>query len=528
MSTHRRSLDDLIDSLVAEYSDLASAGASPRVQDYLEQVPPEHRETLARCLEMVDAGLASPASGPPAPLGPGDTLGAYRIESVLGSGGMAIVYLAEEVELRRPVALKVLRPALAVDRRHVDRFRREALAVAKVRHGNILQIYAVGEIAGHHFIAMELVDGPNLAEVFDRLPPARDRTAETLASACESRAVARPGDTYEQALSRLLGDVARALGAAHALGIVHRDLKPSNILVHSDGRAVVTDFGLAKDNAELALSMTGEILGTPYYMSPEQVAQSQSPVDSRSDIYSLGVTLFEALAGRRPFDGDSMWAVFDAIRHEPVPSLRSLSTASRDASAVVEKAMAKEPDLRYENAEELAEDLDRLAAGDRVTARTRRGARAARVHRSPLGYEYRSSREFLGLPLVHINRGITPTGQPRVAKGWIAMGNVAIGGIAFGGLSIGGITFGGCSIGLLLALGGFALGGVAFGGAAIGALACGGGSAGYIALGGGAYGYYAAGGSAEGVHVLSPVRRDPEAVRLFDEWIELLRVWFAP
>ena len=152
----RKNLDDLMDSLVAEYSDLLARGQEPAPEEYLGQVPEEHRAQLARCLQMVEVGLANVPAGESV-LQPGTVLGRFRIQRVLGSGGMATVYLAEELELEREVALKVLRAGLATEPRHVDRFRREALAVAKIHHSHILQVYSVGEAGGHHYIAMEYV-----------------------------------------------------------------------------------------------------------------------------------------------------------------------------------------------------------------------------------------------------------------------------------------------------------------------------------------------------------------------------------
>ena len=436
-------LDDVMDRLVAEYSDRRSAGGRADKEDLLAQVPARHRPALERCFQMIDGGLAG-APTAHRPLGPGSELAGYRIVDVLGRGGMAVVYRAEQLELGRLVALKVLRPGLALERRHVERFHREALSVARLNHPNIVQIHAVGEADGHHFLAMEWVDGPSLAEIYRSLPPGDDRTARDLADATGIADLAHH-ETYEQALAELLAPVARAIGVAHDLGIVHRDVKPSNILVHRDGRAMIADFGLAKGEGDLEVSLTGEPLGTPYYMSPEQVQESEPAVDARTDVYSFGVTLYEGLVGRRPFRGDSLVAIFDAIRHEDPPPLRQLvRQCSRDAQAVVARAMAREATDRYRSALELASDLVSLAEGSATAARAqeagplRRAVDIAGKLLLPGGYRYTSTTCFLGMPLVDINKGFPRPGDGLLlAKGWLAVGQVAVGGVAFGRLALG-------------------------------------------------------------------------------------------
>ncbi len=316
------------------------------------------------------------------------------------------------------------------------------------------------------------------------------------------------GLAYPQALAKLLAPVARAIGVAHEIGLVHRDVKPSNILIHKDGRALVADFGLAKGDGDPALSLSGEPVGTPYYMSPEQALLAASPVDRRTDVYSLGVTIYEGIAARRPFEGANTFAVLDAIRaHNPEPLTRYVPRISRDVDAVVEVAMAKEPGERYANAFDLAHDLDALATGGVPQAATRRGgewSRFRRAYRSAqLGHmvDYRTRARLLGFPLVHAHMGRRVHGTPtRTARGWIAVGERAIGLFAFGGVSIGGFAFGGVSLGLA-GFGGIAAGGLAWGGLAIGGLAWGGVAVGYIAFGGLAAGVYAIGGAAFGLEV---------------------------
>jgi hypothetical protein len=539
-----RALEDLLDELVARYSDELAAGRRPARAGYLERVPAQARPGLERCLKMIDAGLASPPSAA-LPLAPGLELGRYQLSKELGRGGMALVFLAQDRELRRPVALKILRPGLALERRHVDRFRREALAIARLKHASIVQIHDVGELSGFHYLAMEYVEGPTLARVLEALPRERRWTGEELARAAGVPALAGRGRTLEQVLAALLAPVAEALHAAHGLGIVHRDVKPSNILIRPDGTAVVADFGLAKQDGDPALSLTGDTIGTPYYMSPEQAWMAEVQVDGRSDVYSLGVCLFEALAGRRPFEGRNLLEVFERIRTTIPPSLKSLEPrVSRDAAAVVRRAMARAPEDRYSSAADLASDLRALAELRPTQARLgeggalRRAWASCRLHLAGVPGEYRSARTFLGVPLVHVISGPRLPGRPRrVARGWfasspeVAVGGIACGQTAFGGIACGGIAcglfaWGGLALGFLVGFGGLAMGLLSMGGLSAGYLAFGGVAVGYGAVGGLARGVYAMGGDARGTHVISEGRRDLGEQEFFDAVLGFDVPWF--
>ena len=532
MDTRER-LDDLLDRLVGEYSDALAAGHAPSRVDYLARVEPAARPGLERCLKMIEAGLAAVPSGP-LPLVEGGVFGRYVLKREIGRGGMAIVWLAQDTELQRPVALKILRPGLAFEAKHTDRFRREGLAVAKLRHPNIVQIHDVGEERGYSYLAMEFVEGPSLATVLSAVDKKR-YSADELRRAAGSPSLAPGAATFEQALAQVLMQVAQALSAAHDKGLVHRDIKPSNILLRGDGTVVVADFGLAMSEGDPALSMTGDVLGTPYYMSPEQAQLAETRVDHRTDIYSLGVTLFEALSGVRPFDGDNVLEVFEAIKSQLPRSLRSYEKrATKEAAAVVRMAMAHDPDERYESAEALRMDLEALAQRSPVLAWQKHGGWFRRAWAelrwaaSGYPYEYKSKTTFLGLPLVHVYSGRRYPGQKfRVAKGWIASGEVACGGLCAGGFSAGLISFGGMSAGVLSSMGGMSAalglsagaisvaGLLSFGGFS-GALylAFGGFARAYAAIGGFARGTYALGGNADGEFVVSDKRKDmPE-----EEW----------
>ena len=533
--------NDLLDRLVADYSDRLAAGEAPQLEPILAQVDPAHRAALERSLRMIDAGLAR---GPEASLaiGPGTVLDGYRLVREIGRGGMALVFLAVHEDLQREVALKILRPALALDSVHVDRFQREARSIARIAHPNILTVHDVGEARGLHYIVMEYIEGQTLADVLGDLPQDGAWTAEQLAKASGIALDARHM-SREAALASILAPVAEALAAAHELGVVHRDVKPSNILIRTDGTPVVADFGLAKGAGDPGLSMTGDTLGTPYYMSPEQAGAVVQAVDHRTDVYSLGVTLYEALTGRRPFTGATALDVLEAIRHKAPPSLRSLSPRiTRDTEALIRRAMARQPEHRYESARDLAEDLRHLAEGSPTRARLEEGGmlgrwRARRRMGVPTGsYERKSSKVFLGLPLYHVYLGRRQPGhRMRIAKAWFAVGDVAIGGLTLAPLSIGIVAVGGFSLGLL-SLGGLASGLFAFGGMSVGIFACGGMAAGFLALGGMAVGYGAIGGMARGVHVMGGDAQgqhvitdrvsDPEAVEFFNTWVPWLMQWF--
>jgi len=504
------SLDDLLDGLVAEYS--ARLARNERSgADLLLRAPEEHRPRLERVFGMMAAGIVH-APGTPAALHPGSELDRFRIVREIGRGGMAVVYLATQLDLARPVALKVLRAGLSVDKRHVERFQREALAVARLNHPHIVQVHAVGEAQGWHYIAMEYVEGPTLAEVYERLPPAKQRTAEDLARVAGLAPESVAGLSFERALCQLLAPVARALATTHELGLLHRDVKPSNILIRKGGHALIADFGLAKGDNDPGLSLTGEPVGTPFYMSPEQALLVEQEIDQRTDVYSLGVTLYEGLAGRRPFEGRTMLAVLDAVRSERAPALHMLvPRTSRDAEAVVLRAMAHAREERYPSALEFAADLSALASGEPTQARaSHRHFRGLVIRIGAVGRhgtrEYRSEKTLFGLPLVHINfgpRGMR-TGPRSVARGWLAIGDIAIGVVAIGGIAAGGLAFGGMTFGLL-----------AFGGLALGILALGGLTLGAAAVGGIACGYYAFGGIAIGPHVITNMVRDPAAMEFF-------------
>ncbi|MCY3020275.1 MAG: serine/threonine-protein kinase, partial [Planctomycetota bacterium] len=261
----------------------------------------------------------------------------YTIVRELARGGMGVVILAEQAELRRRIAMKVVLPgAAASDPAVRERFMREARAMAKLKHPHIVEVHGVGEVSGMPYLAMEFVECRTLGDLIER---------DSLG--------------YAKA-SEVLAKVARALAYAHSRGVIHRDIKPANIMVRQNGEPVVMDFGLAKDfdANTLKLSMTGNIMGTPAYMSPEQAQGLQ--VDERSDIYSLGAVLYEMLTLEPPFGGTTTIATMYNVVNTPARNAGEVRPGVPQALArVCAKALEKDPRDRYQNMDEFAGDLDR-------------------------------------------------------------------------------------------------------------------------------------------------------------------------
>jgi serine/threonine-protein kinase len=271
--------------------------------------------------------------------------GRYELSHLVARGGMAEVYRAHDRLLDRPVALKILFPELSVDRAFVERFRREAQAAANLSHPNIVPVFDWGEDGGTYFIVMEFIDGRALSSILRSAGPMHpDRAAEIAA------------------------DVAMALAYAHRHGVIHRDVKPGNVLITEEGTVKVTDFGIARAiNTEESLTQTGAVMGTATYFSPEQ-AEGMG-VDARSDIYSLGVVLFEMVTGRPPFMGDTPVAVASKHVRENPPTPREINpSVPPDLEAIILKCLAKSPEYRYATGDDLRVDLLRFREGRAVGA----------------------------------------------------------------------------------------------------------------------------------------------------------------
>jgi eukaryotic-like serine/threonine-protein kinase len=294
----------------------------------------------------------------------------YEVEELVGSGGMSSVYRAHDSLLDRDVALKILHAHYNEDEEYVERFRREARAVARLAHPNIVTVIDRGEEDGRQFIVFEYIAGENLKEHIDRSGPLPVRRALELAL-----------------------EIARALAFAHDQGLIHRDVKPQNVLLNGDGEAKVTDFGIARSlDVERGMTETGTVLGTSNYIAPEQA--SGRPVDAHTDVYSLGIVLYELLTGEVPFPGENFVAV--AMKHinDPAPDLleRRPDVPPRLAAAV-DRALQKDPNDRFPSMHDFAAELDATLAelgspdGDRTAIVRRPAAQPARsrtVRRSRL------------------------------------------------------------------------------------------------------------------------------------------------
>ncbi len=380
--------DDVFENLLAEIGDKLRLGHPVNFEDYARQHP-ELADQLHRVLPAMQA-LAELGYAPEETARDNDqaqtengrrfgTLGDFRIVREIGRGGMGVVYEAEQISLRRRVALKVLPFAAVLDQRQLTRFNNEALAAAQLVHPNIVPVFGVGCERGVHHYAMHFVEGQTLAEVIAELrgraetsvaddrqdshgnvavPAAQQETAPqaVLSTKCSADSL-----EHIRAVAALGVKVAQALDFAHEHGIVHRDIKPSNLMLDRDGNPWITDFGLALIEANSSFTVTGEILGTLRYMSPEQVSGERAVIDHRTDIYSFGVTLYELLTLQPVFTaGDRPEFLRQIAVDEPRP-LRQLNEAiPADLETIITKAMSKDAGERYRTAEELADDLRRF------------------------------------------------------------------------------------------------------------------------------------------------------------------------
>jgi tRNA A-37 threonylcarbamoyl transferase component Bud32 len=422
---------------------------------------------------------------PPTPAEVDEFFPHLEVLELIGAGGMGAVYTARQPALDRVVALKIVQsPRGDDDPVFAERFAREARAMAKLDHPNIVTIHESGEAGGLPFLLMEYVDGVTL----------REAMVNRLLTTTEALAV--------------IPQVCDALDFAHRHGVVHRDIKPENILIDQTGRVKIADFGLAKlaDPKNVTLTRTQQAMGTPHYMAPEQW-ERPNDVDHRADVYALGVVLYELLTGELP------------LGRFALPSEMGKGDVRLDQ--VVIRAMAKDPNERYQNAGQMKAAL----SGVKLAAFT------PAVPRKRKGFEYKSRARFMGMPLVHVVGGRDAiTGRKRIAKGWIAVGDLmAVGGIAVGGVTgIGLIGIGGvCGVGLLGLGGACGFGAVGVGGNAGGFLASLGGTSASngVAVGGLAAGKFAIGGLAGGEYVISEGEMTPGFGEALVVWIRGFWPW---
>jgi serine/threonine protein kinase/Flp pilus assembly protein TadD len=410
--------DPVLAELIEELTNKLHAGEPVDLDAYAAAYPDQAQglRDLLPALQVLASlsGSAAPGGGaePPCPNGPSleaGTLGDFRIIREIGRGGMGLVYEAEQISLGRRVALKVLPFAGAMDPRQLQRFQNEARAAAGLHHTNIVPVYAVGCERGVHFYAMQLIDGHPLTSVVQQLRqakqgeqapepgsagPARDGGTDPPAPATATAphpVLTRDGSAespaYLRAVARLGVQAAEALEYAHLRGVVHRDVKPSNLLLDGQGNLWVTDFGLARLPNDAGLTLTGDLVGTLRYMSPEQATAKQVAVDHRTDLYSLGVTLYELLTLEPAFAAADHHELLCQIAWaEPRPPRRLNPALPVDLETIVLKAMEKDAADRYATAQELVDDLRRFLEDRPIRARrptvTQRAVKWARRHRA--------------------------------------------------------------------------------------------------------------------------------------------------
>ncbi len=337
--------------------------------------------------ESIAPPVTPPAQqAPPTLLKPGDVLGGCVVESFIARGGMGELYRARKANLECAVALKVLLPELLSQESVLSRFLREAKLAANLSHPSIVRVYDIGQERGLYYIVMEFVEGRDLRDL-----------------------VMKDGALPFRTAFRIARQIADALEYAHRRGIVHRDVKPANILVSADGSAKLTDLGLARAaRQDSEVTVAGEILGTPLFMSPEQCRGE--PIDGRSDLYSLGATLYMMLSGSPPFRGDSTPIIIQKVLNERPQPLKSLvPEIPEKAAAIVQRLMAKHPGARYQSGRELVADINELLIGKLSFTRESKPAAAVAAPSSEAsGFSWPLVFLLFAIALVLLGYGLWP------------------------------------------------------------------------------------------------------------------------
>lgn len=369
-----------VDRLAAEHPDLAE-----ELRSYVESLQVLHQMTTGLRPESSQQQAS-------ATTGRAKRLGDYEIIREVGRGGMGVVYEARQLSLNRQVALKVLPFAAMLDERQIARFRTEAQAAAQLHHPNIVPVHAVGQERGVHYFAMQFIAGQSLEHAIDELrgvaspeeptlstsqlaeqvktKPRPQREYDTAVESAFSTRVSTRSRTYCHSVARLMLQAADALDHAHQLGVIHRDVKPSNLLLDRSGKLWITDFGLARIQSDSGVTISGDIVGTIRYMSPEQAAGDSALVDARTDVYALGATLYELLTLRPAHVGNGRQEILRHIELVEPASPRSLNpSVPFDLETITLRALSKARDERYPTARALADDLRRFLNGEPTQAR---------------------------------------------------------------------------------------------------------------------------------------------------------------
>jgi serine/threonine protein kinase/Flp pilus assembly protein TadD len=389
--------DERLGEVLAEWLEAVEQGRPPDESVYLRRYP-EFAEELRQCFTNWKRfprprGAADRPRALPEPLlAESGVLGDFRIVREVGRGGMGVVYEAEQVSLGRRVALKVLPLVATLDARQLQRFQNEARAAAQLHHSNIVPVFAVGSERGVHYYAMQYIDGHSLADLIAGLRTGSEwrnaRHAATVdaaagealtklsvataagVQAAGSALSSASDDAYFRRAAELGVQAAEALDHAHQAGIVHRDIKPANLLVDQSGRLWITDFGLAQVQGDARMTASGEMLGTLRYMSPEQALTRRAVLDHRTDVYSLGATLYELLTLEPVFRGMDRQELLRQITFdEPRPPRRLNKAIPAELETIIGKALEKDPGDRYGTAQELADDLRRFLEHQPIRAR---------------------------------------------------------------------------------------------------------------------------------------------------------------
>jgi len=385
--------ENIIEQAVEKFLDAHLQGQEPNIDEFVKQYSGLEDQIRRRIqnLQKIDGLFACLMQADDSDFTPeisehnliGQTLGDFKILSIIGTGGMGAVFLAHQISLDRDVALKVISDISGARKKSVERFERETKVLAKISHPNIVPIYEVGQEGPYSYFAMEYVKGVSLNKVVDAV---RKAPASQKASGVMSKCIAEGGiyvdgqaeaegsgaeiDTdYIVSISRIIISIASALDYAHKQGVLHRDVKPSNILIKPDGTAKLVDFGLARVETQQTITVTGEFFGTPTYVSPEQIRRPET-VDCRSDVYSLAATFYECLTLRPPFEGNTVNETLTwVISREATPPKKYCSRLSNDLNTVLLHALEKSPEDRYQNAAGFAADIENVLDFRPITAK---------------------------------------------------------------------------------------------------------------------------------------------------------------